>query len=91
MRTDLAPVALSECSTVLPLEVGVVDQVEPDTSTIPVLTASEAHALFTEEQETNTLPEESTSPQKYPPLSRALETGLAVTVKWIVGGVPESR
>ena len=90
MRTDLAPVALSECSTVLLLEVGVVDQLEPYTSTIPVLTAPEAHAL-TEEQETNTSPEELTSPQKYPPLSGALLSGLAVTVKWIVGGVLESR
>ena len=91
MRTCLAPVAFSECSTVMPLEVGVVDQVEPDTSTIPVLTAPEAHALLIEEQETNTLSEESTSPKKYPPSELATETRLAVTVKWIVGGLLESR
>ena len=75
----------------VPLAVGVVDQLEVYTFTIPVLTAPEPQALSTDEQETNRVPTESPRPQKYPPKSGLRPTGAAVREKWMVGGVLESR
>ena len=87
MRTYLAPTALSTCSTVLALEVGVVDQVVDVTSfsiAVPLVASPETHPFSADEHEVSALPAESPSPKKYPAesgLESPPESGLAVTVK----------